>query len=76
MGVVGKSSRQGHQLRGRVTARGEILARWRVTDRVLQVVTGGLDHTDEAAIPDTGSESLKVQINPRTLEALLGASSS
>jgi len=71
-------------LAGRVTSRGETLARWRLTDGVVEVATGGLrlsDGTTEPAtemapgvdsvLGDGPAGAVEVQIDHRTLAALL-----
>lgn len=76
-GVAADSSPRGDQLRGRVTARGETLGRWHVSDGVLEIVTGGLSLSGGAAAPREGSQpAVKVEMNPRTLETLLDDPSS
>jgi hypothetical protein len=75
--VTARSSRRGDELLGRAAARGETLARWRVSDGVLEVATGGLGFRGREALPDVSSEpEVKLTINPPTLERLVSNSSS
>jgi len=52
------------RLAGRVTSRGEVLAHWRVTEGVLEVVTGGLPFQGAGAIDDARPG---IEANPETL---------
>jgi hypothetical protein len=75
--VTAHSSRRGDQLRGRATARSETLVRWRVSNGVLEVATGGLGLRGREELPDASSEpEVKLAINPPTLESLVSNSSS
>jgi hypothetical protein len=75
--LTARSSRRGDQLRGRATARSETLARWRVSNGVLEVATGGLSLRGREELPDASSgPELKLAINPPTIERLVSNSSS
>jgi hypothetical protein len=64
---------------GRVRSRGETVARWRVADGDLEVVTGGLDLRPAEAGPtsppemsdDGGMPGVTIETNPATLAMLL-----
>lgn len=73
--MVAEGSHHGDQLSGRVTARGETLARWRLSGGVLEIATGGLHLKGAEMAP--GEDSLapaSVETNPRVLETLLNDS--
>jgi len=53
---------------GRISSRGETLARWRIQDRVVEIATGGLALQGADAIP---AQTVSIETNPRTLAALL-----
>jgi hypothetical protein len=80
-----RRSRDGAELAGRVGSRGETLARWRLDDRVLEVVTGGLAPRagaagvgGSAALPETPAGStpaVLIDVNASLLASLGGDTS-
>ena len=72
-GMSAESSGRGDRVRGRVSAGAETLARWRASDGIFELATGGLDLNRGDRLPDEGSYSrLKIEINRRALETLVG----
>lgn len=72
-GMSAESSGRGDRVRGRVSAGAETLARWRASDGIFELATGGLDLSREDRLRDEGSYSrLKIEINRRALETLMG----
>ena len=68
----------GGDLAGRITSDGEVLARWRLVDDVLVVVTGGLELEPEdtamgvAAGPAGATRPVVLEVNPTVLGSLVG----
>ena len=72
-GMSAESSGRGDRVRGHVSAGAETLARWRASDGIFELATGGLDLSRGDRLPDEGSYSrLKIEINRRALETLVG----
>jgi hypothetical protein len=54
---------------GRISSRGETLARWRIDDGLVEIATGGLALQGTNVIP---APTVSIETNQRTLAALLG----
>jgi len=80
--MVVRGSQADGELAGRVSSRGEALARWRLVDGVLEVVTGGIAlrpaaaaavlRSDSAEASAGSSPAAALEVNPTLLATLVG----